>query len=428
MIGKANMHNSIPREFGTQNKFLNLPDTSYWLSREEIILSYLFQRNAAVPQVLKKDLVDNTLTMRHVGHSADELTRTLSISTEADQAALHILKQTIDALLNIHHLGVQHLDVALRNIATTSFNDVDVRILDFTHALSENHNLQKPLPLIPTVGLHHERLINALIKDWNDYFYNLGRNPPLLNEDLNISNYEFTSYWTDTTNVQLLCNDSGILSHSISNLTLEIANSLISDPQLSHVLLKHAYTMRHLPKDSGHEAIDSMQSLISTLIKKQGYNHPKFSNATPIPKITPERIVKSPQVRTSSSPIFHATDLNQLLSLKRRLFKSKLFVSVLWLAALFNVLYIDHVVTHNSYVLSNSALYACIGTLFLSPLLMLFCYLFKPRVGQILSRVSLLFLTATQFIVVVDCIPLSTTNLSTWFFTLLLMIASLFSL
>ena len=419
------MHNSIPREFGTQNKFLNLPDTSYWLSREEIILSYLFQRNAAVPQVLQKDLVDNSLTLRHVGHSADQLTRLLPRSADTDQAALHILEQTVCALLNIHHLGVQHLDVALRNIATINFDKVDVKILDFTHALSAHHKLQKPLPLIPVDGLHHERLINALVEDWKNYFHQLGKTCPTLNENLSISNEEFTSYWSDTTNAQLLCDDTGILSHSISNLILEIANTVISNHNLSRELLNQANNMRNLTNESGSDAIESAQTLISTLIGKQGHIQTCFSNATPIPKITTDQVGKTTLLRDTSPFVLYSNEKKQRWISWQQWFKSRLFVSILWLTAAANVFFIDLVVTNNSYRLSNSALYACIGTLFLTPALMLCGFLFKTSASRVLSRLSLILLTATEFFVLIDCISLSTSNWSAWVSTPLLLIASL---
>lgn len=428
MTGEPIMHSSSLREFGTQNKFLNLPDTSYWLSREEIILSYLYQRKAAVPQVLKKDLVDNSLTLRHVGHSADQLTSVLPRSAEADDAALHILEQATCALLQIHQLGVQHLDVALRNIATVNFDDIDVKILDFTHALCAHHKLQKPLPLIPVNGLHHERLVHALVKDWNEYFQKLGKICPTLNEDLSISDQEFTGYWTDITNVQLLCSDIGILCHSISNLALEIAKTVISNHNLSYELIKQANAMRNLTNEAGIDALDSIQRFTDNFLGKASHVDLRFSNATPIPKVTTNELVKKPRfvsAKTNEMPL-NSKGISE--SNRSKWFTSRLFLSFLWLTAIANVYFIDHVVTNNSYVVSNSGLYACIFALFLCPVLVLSSLLFKAGFKQVLVRISLSLLLASQLFVVVDCISLSANNLFAWIYTTVLFIGSLLAL
>lgn len=183
--------------------------------------------------------------------------------------------------------------------------------------------------------------------------------------------------------------------------------------------------MRNLTNESGSDAIESAQMLISTLIGKQGHIQTCFSNATPIPKITTDQVGKTTLLRDTSPFVLYSNEKKQRWISWQQWFKSRLFVSILWLTAAANVFFIDLVVTNNSYRLSNSALYACIGTLFLTPALMLCGFLFKTSASRVLSRLSLILLTATEFFVLIDCISLSTSNWSAWVSTPLLLVASL---
>lgn len=422
------MNNLNLREFGTQNKFLNLPDTSYWLSREELILSYLFQRNAAVPQVLKKDLVNKSLTLRHVGYSADQLLSQSHSPKKSDLAALEILEQTINALLNIHSLGVQHLDVALRNIATPDFDSVSVRLLDFTHALSAHNHLQKPLPLIPVRGLHHPRLIDALIHDWNDYFTKLGKACPKLDESLNISNDEFTNYWTNSTHVQLLCDDMGILSHSIGNLTLEMTSSVITNDYITNSLSEEAHQLRSLDKNLGLEAISSLQYRVKSLLSDAANPSSFISNTTPIPTISHRKVEAHSLLHTAGADTLSTINIEQPPQSKPQLFKSRFFGLLAWSAVLSNIFLIDHGVTSNFYKLSDFALYTCIATLLFSPTLVAISLIARPRLGRIFRGLALILVLAAQITVLIDCVPLSIGNLLVWLTTPFLFVFSCLTL
>ena len=164
------MPQTFTKQFNSNGQFISLPNNSYWLSREEAILSYLHQTKASVPKVQLKNLLNNELVLENVGHSLAELLKNNKNSSYDENTIIAVALNIITALEEIFNLGVLHLDIALRNIATPNLRSEKVYILDFSHSLSLHNKLQKPIPLIPTEGLHHPMLVNSLLKDWNNYF------------------------------------------------------------------------------------------------------------------------------------------------------------------------------------------------------------------------------------------------------------------
>ena len=149
-----------------------LPDAAYWLSREELILTYLHQRNASVPKVSIKNLTQKSIAMENVGQSLSDQFKENKNQFNTTQVAI-LITNSIEALIEIFNLGILHLDIALRNITTPQGANNRIYILDFVHCLSATNRLQKPLPLLPTDGLHHPMLYQALKKDWSNYFFSL---------------------------------------------------------------------------------------------------------------------------------------------------------------------------------------------------------------------------------------------------------------
>lgn len=198
----------------------------YWLSREESILSYLHQRNAAVPKVQYKDTIKNELALENIGSSLSQL---FSKKCNEDLNLINILSltaNTIKSLENIFNLGVLHLDIALRNVGAKDINADQVCILDFSHSISQHNLLQKPLNLIPTTRLHHPELFDALTIDWQNYCNFFGIHNPKLDINFAISDDDFLKYWPESLEVQSIVSRKCILCHGIGNLLLELCEKI----------------------------------------------------------------------------------------------------------------------------------------------------------------------------------------------------------
>jgi hypothetical protein len=214
------MSEDFVKHFTVEGSTSILPDAAYWLSREELILTYLHQRNANVPKVSIKNLTQKSIAMENVGQSLSIQLKENKNHFNTVQVAI-LITNSIEALIEIFNLGILHLDIALRNIATPQGANNRIYILDFVHCLSATNRLQKPLPLLPTDGLHHPMLYQALKKDWNNYFFSINQTQPVLDQTLTLSNEEFSEYWSDSISVQNLSNQLAILCHGIGNLLEE---------------------------------------------------------------------------------------------------------------------------------------------------------------------------------------------------------------
>jgi hypothetical protein len=182
-------------------------------------------------------------------------------------------------------LGVLHLDIALRNVATPDLSQQEIYILDFIHALTSYSTLQKPLPLLPTAGLHHPALIQALNTDWGNYFKFFNKEMPKLDKTLSISNEEYCDYWIDLPAVQKLCEHHPILSHGLSNFASEIANSRNVDDSAREIFSGFSESLRNLDNKESYLKLAETKGYIASILgadSSPGYRH---INATPIPKV-----------------------------------------------------------------------------------------------------------------------------------------------
>jgi hypothetical protein len=173
---------------------------------------------------------------------------------------------TIISLEAIFNLGVLHLDIALRTIATPDLRSENIFILDFSHALSKHNQLQKPLPLIPTEGLHHPLLINSLSSDWENYFSYFSIRNQKIDSTLVISNEEFTEYWPQSLSVQDLSTNKAVLCHGIANLLNELSIALSCSNTLNQYFLETSQKLRFLNQDDANFALS--ETVNSLKIKK----------------------------------------------------------------------------------------------------------------------------------------------------------------
>jgi hypothetical protein len=277
------MSQTFTKQFNSMGQFVSLPNNSYWLSREEAILSYLHQRNAPVPKVQLKNLLDNELVLENVGHSLADFFKKNDSPSYDEATIIAVVLNTIISLESIFNLGVLHLDIALRNIATSNIRSENIFILDFSHALSQHNQLQKPLPLIPTEGLHHPLLINSLSSDWENYFAYFSIRNQKIDSTLVISNEEFTEYWPQSLSVQDLSTNKAVLCHGIANLLNEFSIALSYSNALNEYLLETSQKLRFLEEDDANfvlsEVINDLKNKKKSLVAIN-------TEGTPIPSIS----------------------------------------------------------------------------------------------------------------------------------------------
>jgi len=190
------------KSYKQNGQILDLPANSYWLLREDSILSYLNQRGARVPKVLLKNIEDQSITLEYVGESFEQLF--LYSKNESSTSLFKCILSAASELLKIFELGVLHLDIAARNLTRKNAVINDIYILDFAHSISSNYSLQKPIPLLPQSQKQHPYLVDALKADWNLFFTQSKIQIPNLDEKFEVDNQLFSDYWIEHLAVQNL--------------------------------------------------------------------------------------------------------------------------------------------------------------------------------------------------------------------------------
>jgi len=421
------MDNKFIKKFIYEGQISNLPDSDYWLSREELILTYLYQRGASVPQVQMKDLVKKALTLQNVGTSLNVFFNDLSYPEISNREALKILLVSIIQLQELLNFGVLHLDIALRNIASSKIQSDEFYILDFIHALSEHNQLQKPLPLLPTSELHHPMLIKALEADWNEYFKYIKQPTPKLDDSLTISNDDFSSYWINSSQIQCLCKSSAILSHGIGNLALEMANSINLEKSSRIIFRDFSNKLKFLDDKKSIKEIEHVKIVIIDILSKGPNNLVAKNIPTPIPKV---RSKFSEIHNTFISPNFsqdkfslqldeihNSSTLNkpidlylkEILPINEGLPVIKKTHSTIytfgkfilcWSMILINVFLIDFIIKYENIVISNEIVLLIIIVGFSICLLWLLSIFLTKNKRAFLHTIVVLTITLTQFIVI----------------------------
>lgn len=204
---------------------MNLPANSYWLLREETILSYLGQRDAKVPKVYLKNIEEHSITLENVGISFDNLF--LKSDNSNSIVLFACIKDACKEFLKIFELGVLHLDIAARNITKKDGDETKVYILDFSHAICSNYVLEKPIPLLPKSQIQHPEFVDALKEDWKNFFEKNNQQIPDLDQNFDVKDQQFTNYWTNQLAIQSLTNSYSVLCHGLGELLLEISESRV---------------------------------------------------------------------------------------------------------------------------------------------------------------------------------------------------------
>jgi hypothetical protein len=407
------MDKQFIKNFSNEGKLSSLPDSDYWLSREEMILTNLYLRGGAVPKVQIKNLIDKSLTLQNAGLSLDEYFTNSAFPKISGGLGYQIFLTSITKLRALFNLGTLHLDVALRNIASPDLSTNELYILDFIHALSEHNQLQKPLPLIPTPGLHHPILIEALEADWKTYFSNLGEPCPKLDKSLTISNQKFCEYWVSTTQVQPLYKNLALLSHGIGNLAIEFAHSPNLEDCNKKLFQDLGLMMRNL--DEG-DAVKIFEYVENTIEEAMAYfeSIPFYlTNATPIPIVQKNNnsanSIEGDINHHYLSPKLSNPDEKKITSqmtplkpspesLKR--WSSFLVFIVYWSLVVLNIYLIDTIVVYKKIMFSNEIILLIIIAGVIIPLGLCLSVFQQEKRRNYSQRIFLMLAVLTQFAVI----------------------------
>jgi len=386
------MNKTFIKKYEGSDHFLTLPDNSYWLSREEAILTYLKQRGASVPQVNFKDLRNKTLNLENVGINFCDLY--LKNKSPNENRLLINLSQAIDALIEIFKLGVLHLDISARNITADSSNNIF--ILDFTHALTVTNHVQKPIPLLPIKKIHHPLLLNALKNDWGKYFEVIGKETPDLDSSFKLSNKDFSKFWDDNLEIQNLCKNWAVLSHGISNLINELSNIKDLSKETKELLLNISLSMQNLKENEAErKLIDGLKKL------KNSYEF-KGAEITKIPKIS------------------DLEDLTAVAKNNVRYFDYLYPRISAWAALIFSYAWIDIIANSTKLIFSNFVMLFNVGISLIFILFLISIFFLGKEKKLICEKFLLAFIIFNQILMIASYPKFNLFQIWPWLINLLL--------
>ena len=407
------MSEDFVKHFTVEGSTSILPDAAYWLSREELILTYLHQRNANVPKVSIKNLTQKSIAMENVGQSLSIQLKENKNHFNTVQVAI-LITNSIEALIEIFNLGILHLDIALRNIATPQGANNRIYILDFVHCLSATNRLQKPLPLLPTDGLHHPMLYQALKKDWNNYFFSINQTQPVLDQTLTLSNEEFSEYWSDSISVQNLSNQLAILCHGIGNL-LEEASWLpsASDAHKS-IYREQSKKLKNLSEDEAQHALNQVLTQLNKLTLGAPPDKSSLDLSTPIPTVRHygRSFNEKPQKKTGSI-IARIRESSLKLTAWRSL-NTKYIQLIWWTFLILNASWINLVVEAGNIKLPNWLLSLVLINFIITPIAIGLLLILKNKFSSAAVTTAFNFLVLTEFLLINSYPPRVMSTIVLW--------------
>ena len=276
------------------NYYVKKFQESYSLSREAELIQYLNQRGAQVPKLISTHPKGNVIKMQYVGKSLLDIFNSNIEKKINEIKVLKILRESVNIGHEISNLEVWHYDLALRNftfLETQESISRSVFLIDFSAAISPLYLLQKPLWLRPDTRLHHKELIQALEKDWTDFFKkNFLDVPKIIDNEFTIPIEKYNNYWNSQLNVQKLKNPVCVIAHSLGVMINNFL-SIYSEPMPQEKknkldnLKKIALELKNLRSsivayDRINKSLDSLDLIIKELEIS--------SSETPRPRISPK--------------------------------------------------------------------------------------------------------------------------------------------
>ena len=359
------------KTYDGSGQFMNLPANSYWLLREETILSYLAQRDVQVPKVYLKNIESQSITLENVGTSFDALF--IKSNDSNAKTLFQCLNDACKELLKIFELGVLHLDIAARNITKKDGDEVKVYILDFSHAVCSNYVLEKPIPLLPKPQIQHPEFVNALKEDWIRFFEKNNQEIPDLDTNFDVNDQQFSNYWTNDLAIQNLTHSYSVLCHGLGGLLLEISESRILSSEDKIFLINLGQNLRF------NEEISAKANLQQTLIELQSYEpnvNEMYQGGTQIPVVqyqeatqttSPLKPIQTERPipkQAETAPILDHGQREQFPDVKQQPSNSvKAFVGIAfsWGLLIVNFLWLDFLITETKIKLPDLLIYFVIG-------------------------------------------------------------------
>ncbi len=275
-----------------KNYYVKKFEENYSQSRETELIEYLNQRNAQVPKLISSHPKEKTIKMQNVGESLHSFFNNCNSEKSINPSQiLKILRESINIGYEISKLDVWHLDLALRNFTYLKSQkpfSKSIFLIDFSVTVSPLYLLQKPLWLRPDTKYHHSELVQALEKDWINFFKkNSIRVPKIINNEFTIPIEKYNSYWNPQLYVQDLKNPICIITHSLGIMIYDFLinySELMPEVKKNKLdkLKKIALGLKNLRSSTvAHERINKLLKSFDLIV----YELEIPSNETPRPRI-----------------------------------------------------------------------------------------------------------------------------------------------
>lgn len=408
-------------ELRMEDSFTKRFNDGYWLSREESILSYLHQRNAAVPRVLFKDTVEKVLVLENIGSSLNEIFLAKEMDSRFLSSFLLLTLEAIKSLEQIFNLGILHLDIALRNVGAENIHSSKVYILDFSHSISQHNLLQKPLNLIPTENLHHPDLFNALMIDWINYCNYFDIKDPKIDVNFEISSDDFIKYWPHSLEVQNLVSSKRILCHGIGNLLFDAYKNLPAKNRLRPLYLSTSKSLLNLKED---EADYFLFGAIQKLEYEMQVIDAWAAEKTPIPRNSsesqkPEDITLNRREETFNKPISNISlTVKEVSSIKSSAESIPTLVFAIdliaWICVAVNGYWINLLIDVGNVRLSDKIILLIISLTLCGAIFLGISFLVKKSKSFVYKNIALLITCLLEFTVLAQFTNTIFTHLWLW--------------
>lgn len=193
-------------------------DLPYLQTRELHLLDLLGQRGAAVPKVLRSDLVAGTVEMQHGGLSLSQWLEGAAVSPSLGARAL---ADAVGVVITIAQAGVWQLDLKLPNMVIHPGEAEPpglVRMVDFGNAVCAYDPLLKPLWILPT-ELQHPQLRQAIEADWRAFMQRAGLSAPSdFSQPFDLQRGHWAADWHRGFAVEQLPQPWSVLAHATARM------------------------------------------------------------------------------------------------------------------------------------------------------------------------------------------------------------------
>ena len=259
--------------------FIKHFDDRYTQSREYQFLDLLNQLHAAVPVVFSNDTQLGQIRMAHAGVTLHEWLLALPATAAGQSQALNALQQALSVSRSVARMDVWHFDLAFRNFMVEQANALaspDLRLIDFSLAISSRFPVQKPLWMRPDAKQQHPALHAAIAEDWQHFFRrNQLPEPADFDAEFDIPMTAYRADWCNDLAVDRITQRWCVITHSLGLMLIQSTQFACLSAETRIQLDTRGRGMLHLAAESQAELAleDTLQWLSS-----------QFSAPTPRPR------------------------------------------------------------------------------------------------------------------------------------------------